>query len=36
MTPGVILTRVTVTVTYSVTATWHDDSLTRDNFFLFF
>ena len=30
MTRGVILTRVTVT------ATWHDDSLTRDNFFNFF
>ena len=30
MTCGVILTRVTVT------ATWHDDSLTRDNFFNFF
>jgi len=30
MTRGVILTRVTVT------ATWHDDSLTRGNFFKFF
>jgi len=30
MTRGVILTRVTVT------ATWHDDSLTRGNFFDFF
>jgi len=30
MTRGVILTRVTVT------ATWHDDSLTRGNFFNFF
>jgi len=29
MTRGVILTRVTVT------ATWHDDSLTRGNFFNF-
>jgi len=29
MTPGVILTRVTVT------ATWHNDSLTRGNFFDF-
>jgi len=29
MTPGIILTRVTVT------ATWHDDSLTRDNFLIF-
>ena len=28
MTPGIILTRVTVT------ATWHDDSLTRDDFFI--
>jgi len=34
MTRGVILTRVTVTVT--ITATWHDDSLTRGNFFNFF
>jgi len=30
MTPGIILTRVTVT------ATWYDDSLTRGNFFDFF
>ena len=30
MTRGVILTRVTVT------ATWHDDNLTRGNFFYFF
>jgi len=30
MTHDVILTRVTVT------ATWHDDSLTRSNFFDFF
>ena len=30
MTRGVILTRVTVT------ATWHDDNLTRGNFFNFF
>jgi len=30
MTRGVILTRVTIT------ATWHDDSLTRGNFFDFF
>jgi len=30
MTCGVILTRVTIT------ATWHDDSLTRGNFFDFF
>jgi len=30
MTCGVILTRVTVT------ATWHDDNLTRGNFFNFF
>jgi len=30
MTRGVILTRVTVT------ATWHDDSLTRGNFLIFF
>jgi len=29
MTRGVILTRVTIT------ATWHDDSLTRGNFFKF-
>jgi len=29
MTRGVILTRVTVT------ATWHDDSLTRGNFLIF-
>jgi len=29
MTRGVILTRVTVTTT------WHDDSLTRDNFLIF-
>jgi len=30
MTRGVILTRVTII------ATWHDDSLTRGNFFNFF
>jgi len=30
MTRGVILTHVTVTTT------WHDDSLTRDNFLIFF
>jgi len=30
MTPGIILTHVTLT------ATWHDDILTRDNFFDFF
>jgi len=30
MTPGIILTRVTVT------ATWHDDILTRDQFLIFF
>jgi len=29
MTPGIILTRVTVT------ATWHDDILTRGNFLFF-
>jgi len=29
MTPGIILTRVTTT------ATWHDDSLTRGNLFIF-
>jgi len=35
MTPGIILTRDIITEHHSVTATWHNDSLTRDNLFIF-